>query len=229
MNQNNTTRKGLLVNVLIKSFLFLIILCILFFLTAGSFLYWNGWLFLGSFFLPAVLLLIYFYKKDPELLAKRMQMKEKNTDQKRFVMITTPYFLLTFIIPGLDYRFGWSHMPFWLIIFGLLIFTAGYLLFFIVLRTNSFASRIIEIQEGQKVIDSGPYALVRHPMYLSSVLVYFGMPLILGSFIMILPILVLPFALAYRILKEEKFLRQNLTDYDKYMEKVRYRLIPGVW
>ena len=137
--------------------------------------------------------------------------------------------LVVFIVPGLDYRFEWSHVPLWLVIIATAIMISGYLMFVLVMKQNSYASRVIEIQEGQKVIDYGLYAVVRHPMYLAGLILYGVAPLVLGSFYAMIPVIFLPFLLAYRIKHEEKVLREGLKGYEEYMKKVKYRLIPFIW
>jgi protein-S-isoprenylcysteine O-methyltransferase Ste14 len=156
-------------------------------------------------------------------------MREKRGTQRSLIYWTYPFFLALYILPGLDYRFGWSHLPVWMVIAGAVLFLAGYAGFLWVLLTNRFAGRTVEVDTEQKVISSGPYALIRHPMYCADILIFIGSTLTLGSLpAMVLSLLVIP-VLILRILDEEKALRQELHGYDAYCLKVRYRLLPGIW
>lgn len=199
------------------------------FLPAGSLDYWQAWLVMGTVFAPSALVVTYFLKHDPALLQRRLQFKEKEMRQKLIIKVAGVVFFIGMLIPGFDYRYGWSQVPGWLVITADILMLAGYLLVFIVFKTNSYASRIIEVQKGQKVISTGPYAVIRHPMYAGSIIMYLAMPLALGSywallcFIPIIPILVL------RTLNEEEVLKKGLEGYKKYCKKVKYRIIPGIW
>lgn len=173
--------------------------------------------------------LIYLFIKDPGLIEKRMHIKEKDKAQKLYVKVSIIFFIITFIIPGLDYRFSWSHIPLRLVITATIIMILGYIMFFIVMTENSYASRIIEIQVNQKVIDYGLYSIIRHPLYLSSLILYGASPIVLGSYYALIPMMLLPAILVYRIINEEKLLINGLEGYKDYMKKVRYRLIPYIW
>jgi len=199
------------------------------FIPAGSFDFWNGWLYLGTMTVLVTFVGFYLKKHDPELLKKRMQMHEKQKEQKLFVKISTPLFILIFFIPGLDFRFGWSHMPLWAVIGATVFMILSYIMFLIVMMQNSYASRVIEIQKGQKVIDTGLYAVVRHPMYLAMSVLFPSSILVLGSYYAFIPMIFLPFLLVFRIIHEEKFLIKELPGYKEYTKKVKYRLIPFVW
>lgn len=180
-------------------------------------------------YIPMLLMFAYLLKHDPELLARRIQFGEKKSTEKRFIAITSVYFIVLFLIPGFDDRFGWSHVPIAVVIASDIIFLLGYGLFVLVLRENSYASRIIEVVEGQQVIDSGPYSVIRHPMYVSVIIMYGFAPLALGSYWAFLCALPMPFIIMYRIIDEEQTLVKELAGYEAYRRKVKYRLIPFVW
>jgi protein-S-isoprenylcysteine O-methyltransferase Ste14 len=174
-------------------------------------------------------ILIYFLKVNPEFLVRRMQFREKEREQSLIVKLTWIPLLLTFLLPGFDVRLGWSKVPTGIVIAADAMVFIGYAFVFLVFRKNNFASRIVEVTENQKVIDSGPYALVRHPMYSGTILMYTLSPLALGSYWAILPALCIIPLLIMRIFNEEKVLARDLPGYTEYMQKVRWRLIPGIW
>lgn len=199
------------------------------FAPAGSFDYWQAWVFMAVLFTPPIFVIVYFSKRDPELLKRRMQFKEKEIRQKMIIKISSWIFAIGMFVPGLDYRYGWSSVPVWLVILSDIIVFLGYLLIFFVFKENSYASRIIEVRDGQKVITTGPYSVIRHPMYVGVTLMYVFMPIALGSYwalIFFVPIIGI---LVFRILNEEKVLCRGLAGYEEYMKKVRYRLVPGIW
>ncbi|VVB57370.1 Phospholipid methyltransferase [uncultured archaeon] len=207
----------------------ILVLCIMFFLPAGTLDYWQAWAYLAVVLLPAALVVLYFLKTDPAFLERRLKMREKEAPQKFVQKLGAFIFIFGFPIPGLDRRFGWSSVPAeWSVAADAAVFL-GYLLVFLVFRENSYAGRTIRVEKGQKVISTGPYSVIRHPMYLGMLLLYLATPLALGSwwalpvFSLILPLLVL------RILNEEEVLRRGLKGYPAYCQKVRYRLIPLVW
>jgi protein-S-isoprenylcysteine O-methyltransferase Ste14 len=199
------------------------------FVPAGTLGFWNAWLYLGALFIPMLIVLVYLFIRDPSLLEKRLGAREREKVQKVYVFTSTLLFLTTYIVPGFDFRYGWSHVPQWLVAVSLVFMLTGYLLFFFVMRQNSYASRTIEIQQGQKVIDTGLYAFVRHPMYSAATLLYLSSTLVLGSFYALVPAVFLPVILAIRLLNEEKVLKKELPGYEEYLLKVKYRLIPFVW
>lgn len=202
----------------------------LLFVSAGTFGYWNTWLFLAAFFVPDTLLIIYLFIKDQELLRKRLDSGEKEKIQRLFSLLYRMTGVLIMVLSGLDYRFGLSQLPLPIIIAAAVLMVAGFLLSGVVMRQNSFASRTIEIQEGQKVIDTGLYSVIRHPMYLAGLLLYCPMPLVLDSLYVFIPALILtPLLFVIRILNEEKVLREQLEGYEEYMRKVPYRIIPYIW
>ena len=202
---------------------------VLVFVPAGSLHFTNGWLFLGLLFLPMLLAGLFMLKKSPDLLKKRLDAKEKQKGQSRVVKFSGLMFLAGFTVAGLNFRFRWHVLPGAVVVCAAAVFLGAYLLYAQVLRKNRYLSRTIEVQEGQTVIETGPYAVVRHPMYSATVLLFLSMPLILGSiyaffvFLAYIPIIV------SRILQEEAFLLQTLPGYGAYCKKVKYRLIPLIW
>ncbi len=225
----SNTGKGLLVRVLTRFALAVTVMIVVLFLPAWSLNYWNGWLYLGALFVPMTFTVIYFYLRDPALLEKRLNTNEREKEQQSYVKLSLLLFVAGFVLPGFDFRFGWSNMPVWLVVTGVVLLEAGYVLFILVMKENSYASRIIEIQENQKLIDTGLYALVRHPMYLAASMIYLSSPLILGSFFALIPIAFTPMILGYRAVHEEQVLKEGLEGYREYTEKVRYRLVPFLW
>ena len=222
-------KKNLLARVIIRFSLAIIVVALILFIPAGSFKYWNAWLYIGSLIIPMTIALVYLYTHDPSLLEKRINLREKEKEQKSYVKLSLVWFIISFVLPGLDFRYGWSSVPLWLVLVSVVVMQFGYALFIIVMKQNSYASRVIEIQEKQKLIDTGLYAIVRHPLYLTASLIYISSPLILGSFYALIPMAFLPLILAYRIIHEEKILIDGLEGYKEYMKKVKYRLIPFVW
>jgi protein-S-isoprenylcysteine O-methyltransferase Ste14 len=196
---------------------------------AGTFNYWQVWAWLATLFIPMGISLVYLVKRDPALLERRTRTSETRPEQRLIIAASSIYFLVIFLLPGFDKRHGWSQVPVWLVILANLGVLAGYGLYILVLRTNSYASRVIEVEQGQQVISSGPYALVRHPMYLGMILLMAATPLALGSFWAFLPSLGLIPLLAVRARDEEKLLINELAGYREYTQKTRYRLFPGIW
>ncbi|MFH0922606.1 MAG: isoprenylcysteine carboxylmethyltransferase family protein [Candidatus Micrarchaeota archaeon] len=199
------------------------------FVPAGTLDYWQAWLFLAVLFIPAFFVSTYFLKNDPEFLIRRLKFKEKQGQQKKIVSAVSVLFFIGFLIPGLDRRYGWSSVPFELSVLAFLVFLLGYFLNFLVFKENSYAGRTVEIFKGQKLVSTGLYSIVRHPMYSAQLLLYVSLPFALGSYWALIPFLAIPIALYYRILNEEKVLLAGLPGYAAYQKKVRYRLIPGVW
>jgi protein-S-isoprenylcysteine O-methyltransferase Ste14 len=225
----NELRRKILLTVLFRFLLAFIFIGILLFVPAGSLKYFNGWLFIAGLLVPMSFAMIYLYINDPELLEKRMNLKEKENAQKKYVKLSIIFYIVAYIFPGLDYRFNWSYVPMWLVLVSLTVMICGYVMFIIVMMQNRYASRVIEIQNEQKLIDYGLYSIVRHPMYLSATILYISSALVLGSYFALIPMLILPFLLAFRIKNEEKVLLSGLPGYEEYMKKVRYRLIPFIW
>ncbi len=200
-----------------------------FFLPAGTWNYWQAWVYMALLITPMFFAMIYLIKKDPELLERRMRLREQRSKQRLIVKVSLVFFLLAFILPGLDKRFGWSDVPIGLVIAAETCILVGYLIIFRVMQINSFASRVIEVASDQKVIDTDLYAIVRHPMYVGAILLYVASPLALGSYWAVLPALVIIPILVARIKDEEAALDKDLPGYLAYKQKTKYRLIPFVW
>lgn len=199
------------------------------FLPAGTLKYWEAWAFMCVLFIPALFIMFYFLKHDPGLLQRRMKFKEKEVEQKIIIKITSLIFFIGFLIPGLDYRYGWSNVPTFLVILSDIIVFLGYLLVFFVFKENSYTSRTVEVYKNQKIVTTGPYSIVRHPMYVGVILMYTFIPLALGSYwamIFFIPSIAMIIA---RTLNEEKVLSRDLKGYKEYTKKVKYRLIPYIW
>ncbi len=208
---------------------FFIVLGLLFFIPAGTWRFWQAWMWLATMISLMLVTLNYLLKNDPTLLERRMRMRERQSQQQKIVAVSGVFLLLSFLLPGLDQRYGWSQMPAWVAVLGDGIVAAGYLMVLWVFKTNTYTSRIIEVEAGQKVISSGPYAIVRHPMYVGAFFTYVFSPLALGSYWAVLPGLMILPVLIFRILHEEQLLLRDLDGYRAYTEKVKYRLLPGIW
>lgn len=219
----------LLLNALTKFIAGLVLVGVLLFLPAGTFCYFGAWLFMALLFVPMLILGVVLFLKAPELLQKRLHSKEKESTQKGVVLFSGLLFVGAFIVAGLDFRFGWTAMPRWVTIVASGILLLGYGLYAEVMRENAYLSRTVEIQEDQKVIDTGLYGIVRHPMYLATVLLYLSIPLVLGSWIAFGIFLLYPIGIVFRIRNEEKVLVEGLPGYAAYKQKVKYRLIPFAW
>lgn len=212
-----------------KFLLGLALVGLLIFLPAGSLLFFNGWLLIGILFVPMLIAGIVMMFKNPELLKKRLNAKEKQKEQSLVVKLSGLMFLLGFIIAGLNFRFGWYTLPRIIIIISAIIFLIAYILYAQVLRENTYLSRTIEVWENQKVIDTGLYSVVRHPMYSATLLLFLSMPLVLGSVYSFIVFLLYPVIIVIRIKNEEEFLEKELLGYMEYKQKVKYRLIPFIW
>ena len=221
--------KRLFSQAILKFLIGLLAVCLLIFLPAGSLEYWNGWLFIGILFIPMFIAGIVLMIKNPELLKKRLNAKEKEGEQKQVILFSGLMFLAGFITAGLNYRFDWIEIPNIVVIIASILFILSYLLYGEVLRENSYLSRTIEVQEDQRVIDTGLYGIVRHPMYATTVVLFLTMPLILGSIISFIIFLMYPLLIARRIKNEEKVLEKELKGYSEYKQKVKYKMIPFVW
>ena len=219
----------LLISALTKFICGVLAVGLLVFLPAGTFSYPGALLLCGLLFVPMLILGIVLYMKAPELLKKRLASKEKEKTQKGVVAFSGLSFLLSFVLSGLDFRFGWSEVPTWLTITASAVFLISYGLYAEVMRENAYLSRNIEIQEGQKLIDTGLYGIVRHPMYTATVFMFTAIPLVLGSWYGLAAMLTYPVVIAVRILNEEKVLSEGLEGYIDYKKKVKYRLLPFIW
>lgn len=219
----------LALNALIKFLSGLIILGLLLFLPAGSLRFPNAWLFLALLFVPMLFLGLWLLLKAPALLEKRLESRESEAVQKRVVAVSALAFILSFVLAGLDYRFGWSSLPRWLIGLAALVQLGSYVMYAAVMKQNAYLSRTVKVQEGQQVVDRGLYAVVRHPMYTATVLMFLAMPLVLGSWPAFAVMLLYPVVIVQRIKNEEKLLSEGLAGYREYTARVKYRLIPFVW
>ena len=221
--------KKLFLQAIIKFLFGVLLVGLLVFLPAGTLRYLQGWLFMGILFIPMFIAGIVMMVKNPKLLETRLNAKEKQSDQSLVVKLSGLMFLVGFIVAGLDFRFGWFPLPKGVSVGAAVVFLMAYVLYAEVLRENTYLSRTIEVQENQKVIDTGLYGVVRHPMYFATLLLFLAMPLVLGSLISFAIFLAYPFIIAKRIKGEEAFLEQELTGYKEYKEKVKYRLLPFIW
>ncbi len=227
-------RKGrnlmkLIFSALTKFILGLLLIGALLFLPAWSFRYFGAWLFIALLFIPMLVMGIVLFIKAPALLEKRLDNKEKEKAQMGVVALSGLMFPVGFVVSALDFRFGWSSVPLWLVIVASALFLIGYAAYAEVMRENAYLSRTVEVQENQTVIDTGLYGIVRHPMYLATLLMFLPIPLILGSLWGLIPFALYPFIIVIRILNEEKVLTEGLSGYAQYKTRVKYRLIPFVW
>ena len=219
----------LLANALLKLIAGLMLAALLLFAPAGTWHYPGGWLFCGLLFIPMLILGLALYWKAPELLKKRLNTKETEASQKSVVASSAVLFVVSFLAAGLDFRFGWTRVPDWLVCAASAVQLGAYGLYAEVLRENAYLSRTVEIQEGQTVIDTGLYGIVRHPMYTATILMILAIPLVLGSWISFGLMLVYPIILLFRIRGEEALLESELQGYREYKTRVRWRLIPYIW
>ena len=214
---------------LFKFFAGLLIVGLLLFLPAGTFAYWQAWLLIGILFIPMFIAGFVLMKKSPDLLRRRLNVKEEQAEQKEVIFLSGLMFLAAFIVAGLNCRFRWLVPPAWVSFVSAVVFLIAYALYAEVLRENAYLSRTVEVQENQKVIDTGLYGIVRHPMYMSTLLLFLSMPLVLGSvFSFVIMLLYIPI-INKRIRNEEQVLEQGLNGYVDYEKRVRYRVIPFVW
>jgi protein-S-isoprenylcysteine O-methyltransferase Ste14 len=224
-----STTRSLKTRLILRSLISVIFVAAFLFVPAGSLRYWQGWLLMAILFLPMPITSVYFLKRDPQLVERRLRTEEKITQQKTIIRWAQLVVFASLLIPGLDFRFGWSRVPVWLTILSQLLVFAGYLITLWVMKENSFASRTVQVEEGQRVIATGPYRLVRHPMYFGAVVMLLFTPLALGSwwalpgYLLVIPLIVL------RLLHEEKMLRRDLPGYSDYCLRTRSRLLPFLW
>lgn len=219
----------LLAQGLLKMLSGMLIVALVLFLPAGSWNYFNGWLFCGLLFLPMLVLGALLLWKAPALLEKRLNTKEQEKPQMAVVAVSSLLFLAAFVAAGLDFRFGWTHVPIWLVCLAAVLQLAAYGLYAEVMRENAWLSRTVEVQENQKVIDTGLYGIIRHPMYTSTVLLFLAMPLVLGSWVSFAIMLLYPVVIVFRIRNEEQVLETGLAGYREYKQRVRCRLLPFIW
>ena len=219
----------LLAQGLLKMLSGMLIVALVLFLPAGSWNYFNGWLFCGLLFLPMLVLGALLLWKAPALLEKRLNTKEQEKTQMSVVAVSSLLFLAAFVAAGLDFRFGWTHVPIWLVCLAAVLQLAAYGLYAEVMRENAWLSRTVEVQENQKVIDTGLYGIIRHPMYTSTVLLFLAMSLVLGSWVSFAIMLLYPVVIVFRIRNEEQVLETRLAGYREYKQRVRCRLLPFIW
>lgn len=221
--------KGLFFQAIIKFVLGLVLIAALLFIPAGTVRFRNGWLFMGILFIPMFFAGIVMMCRNPELLRKRLNAKEGQSEQQLVIKLSGLMFVLGFVTAGFNFRFGWLLLPDWAVWTAMVVFLLAYLMYAEVLRENTYLSRTVEVQENQKVIDTGLYGIVRHPMYSATIVLFLSMPLVLGSPVSFVIFLAYPVILARRIRNEEKVLEEELQGYTEYKEKVKYRVIPFVW
>lgn len=219
----------LFTQALTKFLLGVVIIGLLLFLPAGSFRYWQGWLLMGILFVPMFIAGFVLMAKNPELLRKRLNAKEEEKEQKKVVALSGVLFFAAFVVAGLNWRFQWCVLPNWAVWIAAALFLACYLLYAEVLRENTYLSRTIEVQENQKVIDTGLYGIVRHPMYMATTLLFLMIPLVLASPLSFLILLLYLPLIAKRIRNEESVLEKGLTGYKEYKNRVKYRILPFIW
>lgn len=221
--------KKLFFQALFKYLLGVAIIGLLIFLPAGTISFINGWIFMGVLFIPMLFAGIIMMIKNPTLLKSRLEAKEKEKSQNIIIKLSGLMFIVGFIIAGLDYRYKWFELPQWITYVSSIVLLLSYLMWAEVLRENTYLSRTIKVTETQKVVDTGLYGIIRHPMYTATIFLFLSMPMILGSLISLFIFLLYPIIIVCRILNEEKYLAKNLKGYTEYMEKVKYRLIPFIW
>lgn len=196
---------------------------------AGTLDYWQAWAYMAVLFVPASFVLVYFLKKDPQFLERRMRTKEKEARQGLIIKAAIVIFIIAFLIPGLDQRFEWSDVPVEIVLAADVLVFLGYMLIFLVFKENSYAGRTVQVDKGQKVISTGPYSIIRHPMYFGTLVMYIATPIALGSYVAAPLFLLLVPMIVLRILNEEEVLRRDLPGYVEYCRKTKYRLLPFIW
>lgn len=223
------TEMKLLTNALIKFTCGLVMVGLLIFLPAGTLRYANGWLLMGLLFVPMLIAGFVMFFKSPDFLAKRLDAKEKQATQKGVVALSGLMFIAGFVVAGLDFRFGWSQMSMTVTAVASILFLIAYLLYAEVMRENAYLSRTIKVEEGQKVVDTGLYGIVRHPMYLATILLFLMMPIVLGSWYALIVFALYPAIIIVRLKDEEDLLTRELPGYAAYKQKVKYRILPFIW
>ena len=219
----------LLMDALVKFFCGLLMVALLIFLPAGTLAYGGGWLLVGLLFGPMFIAGLVMLRKSPEFLKKRLDGKEKQATQKGVVALSGLMFIAGFVVAGLDYRFDWSNMPVPVTVVASVLFLAAYVLYAEVMRENAYLSRTIKVEEGQKVVDTGLYGIVRHPMYMATLLLFIMIPIVLGSWYALIPFAFYPAIIIARLKDEEELLTKELPGYAEYKQKVKYRILPFIW
>lgn len=215
--------------IAVRFFLLPLFFSLFILLPAGTFDFWQPYVYFAVLMGPLIYVVRYFLKNDPEFLVHRLTMKEKEQEQKKIISLSVIPYLVGFLLPGLDRRFGWSEIPTAIVLAADVLVMASYFFIVYVFKQNRYASRVIEVQKEQKVISTGPYSIVRHPMYSGMFVMIFSTPIALGSYWAVIPFALMPVTFFFRIQNEEKVLSEQLTGYKEYCEKVRYRLIPYIW
>ena len=221
--------QSLIKKIIVRLAMLPLVLFLLVIIPAGTFDFWQAYVYFGILLIPMLYILFFFLRNDPGFLERRTRLKEKEKEQKIILVLFSLVFIAGFVIPGLDKRFGWSNVPAGIVLITDLIIFLGYMLIFAVFRQNSYASRIVEVESNQEVITTGLYSIVRHPMYLGVLIMYIPTPVALGSYWGLIPMSGIILGLILRIANEEKVLRQNLEGYIEYCQRTRYRLIPFLW
>ncbi len=221
--------KELFIKAITRYFAGLILVCLLLFIPAGTINFINGWIFIGILFIPMFIAGIIMMFKNPKLLELRLNAKETESDQKEVILGSAIMFILGFVVAGLNFRFKWFILPDYVVLIASIVFILDYLLYAEVLRENTYLARTVEVVDNQKVIDTGMYGIVRHPMYSITILLFLMMPLVLGSIFSFIIFLIYPFLIIKRINNEEKVLAKDLKGYKAYQKKVKYKLFPYIW
>ena len=219
----------LLTEALVKFTCGLLLVGLLIFLPAGTLAYSGGWLLVGLLFVPMLIAGFVMLAKSPDFLKKRLDAKEKQATQRGVLAFSGLMFIAGFVVAGLDFRFGWSNMPTWAVIAASVVFLGAYALYAEVMRENAYLSRTIQVEEGQTVVDTGLYGIVRHPMYMTTLLLFLTIPLVLGSWYALIAFAFYPAIIIVRLKDEEDLLTRELPGYEAYKQKVKYRLIPFIW
>ena len=229
MTSSQLSRGQLATKALVRIVAGFVILLAMLLLPAGTSAYWEAWAYMAVLFVPVTLAFFFLLKNNPDLLDRRMRTKDEDAGQTRIVKLGSVCYVLAFLLPGFDRRFGWSHVPVAAVVVADVLILTGYGLFMLVLRENSYASRVVAVEQGQRVVTTGPYAVVRHPMYVGVLVMFLFTPVALGSWWATIPALPMIAVLVARILREEQLLAKELKGYQEYAQITRYRLIPGVW
>lgn len=229
MTTESVNTQGLTRRAILAAASAVAVFCLMFFAPAGTIAYWQAWAYMGVVLIPMLFVMVYMLRNAPELLARRLQMRERERTQKGIVGFGMLFLFGAFLVPGFDRRWGWSTMPWWVVVAADLLVLLGYAMIFRVFRENAYTSRTVQVEKGQQVISTGPYAMVRHPMYVGVLIFYLASPIALGSWWAFLPAAVILPMLVVRILNEEQVLERDLPGYKEYKLKTRYRLLPGIW
>lgn len=221
--------KELFIQAMTKFFLGVLLVGLLIFVPAGTLRFPEGWLLMGVLFVPMFLAGLVLMAKDPDRLRRRLDAREKEMTQKNVLLLSALMFIASFVLAGLSFRLGWLRFPRFVSVLGAVLFLLGYVLYAFVLKQNAYLARTVKVEAGQKLVDTGLYGLIRHPMYGATLLLFLSMPLILGSIPAFIVMLLYPFIIARRIQNEEEVLLRDLPGYEAYRQKVRWRLVPYIW